>query len=167
MSKSLLFVNEKTYVVHASTPSGAGRLIPPGYAAEGDYFVSSWRAGSSLTRLTEEQAKTFDRSKILITVNCNAQEVTQEAQVVKVESSVPKPQTEIKEEDKPKQKGLEGLSNTLSEAMTELGGKIPTAPELEKMSSDQLMQYAIKFNISGSGSRKDLITLLKKRLEIE
>jgi len=167
MSKSYLFVNEKTYTVQVSTPSGAGRLIPPGFAAEGDYFVSSWRAGCSLTRFTDEQAATFDRSKILISVFSNSQEIIQEAKAVQEKPFAPKPQTAPQEEDKPKKSGQEGLENTLSEAMKELGGKIPTAGELEKMSSDQLLEYATKFNISGSGSRKDLISLLKKRLEIE
>lgn len=166
MAKSYLFVNNNSYNIQVSTPSGAGRMIPPGYAAEGDYYVSSWRIGVPLTRLTEEQAETFDRSKILISIFSSSKEVIQEAKAIE-ETSVRKPQTAFQEEDKPKRTGQDGLSDTLSEALKELGGKIPTTMELEKMSSDQLLQLATKYNISGSGSRKDLISLLKKRLEIE
>jgi hypothetical protein len=157
-----IFVNEKLFDVHVATPSGAGRIIPPSFAAEGDYFQSSCSAGMPLRKLSENEAKKFNRSKILITINSTFEVPTQEGSPPNP-TSVQQPTSQ--EEDKPKKSGQEGLAETISGAIKGLQMSIPTASELEKMSADQLVELAKKHNISGSGNRKDLINLLKKRLE--
>lgn|ERR1035438_4728138 len=166
MSKPL-FVNQKEYAIQVGTPSGAGRIVQPGQAVEGDYFESSWRAGMPITKLTEEEAQKFDKKKVLMSISMN-EGITQAEAHTPVSVSVDAPQTTQNHEppfaartDLTLNKTLE---ETINQASTELGTGIPSAGELNKMNMEQLKPLAVRYNISLVGTRRDIIKQLQARL---
>ena len=164
MSKPV-FKNEREFAVSVGTPSGAGRIVNPGEAVEGDYFFSSVRAGMPLRQLSEEEVLKFNKRYIIMSVSLNEGATIQEAGIP--HKVVPVPQ-EVKQvfspgaiHETPFNKTME---ESLAQAHKEMGTAIPTWNELNKMSADQLKDLANRYNISSVGTRSDLLRLLKARL---
>lgn len=158
---TLLFRNEKPYDIQVATPSGAGRIIPPGYYIEGDYFLSSWRSGLPMTKVKNEDVDKVDRNLILISIytqNENLHAEAKEPSPQATKSQAPSKKEFVVEEEK------KDMEEVMNDAMKSMGNLLPTAKDLEKMSSSELVELAKKVGVSGSGTRKDLIKLIKEKL---
>ena len=158
---TLLFKNEKPYNVQVATPSGAGRIIPPGYYVEGDYFLSSWRNGLPLTKIKEADVEKVDRNLILVCINTTGENLHAESKEVNpVATMSPAPKNVYRIEE-PKQ----DMEEVLAEAMRGTAApSLPSAKDVDKMGTEQLIDLAKKLGVSGSGTRKDLIKLIKEKL---
>jgi len=157
---TLLFKNEKPFSIQVATPSGAGRMIPPGYYVEGDYFLSSWRNGLPLTKVKEQDIAKVDRNLVLVTIytaNENLHAEAKEPSPLPTKSAVPKNEYIVEE---PKR----DMEEVLQEAMKGMGNVLPSPKEVDKMNPEQLVSLAKKLGVSGSGTRKDLIKLIKEKL---
>lgn len=156
---SVIFKNEKPFNVQVATPSGAGRIVPPGYYVEGDYFLSSWRSGLPLTRIKDADVDKVDRNLILATINTTGENLHAEAREVNFNNNRPvAPKIEYIVEEK------KDLEASLIEAMQGIGNVLPTPKDVDKMAPEQLVELAKKLGVSGSGTRKDLIKLIKEKL---
>lgn len=158
-----LFENRKEYSIQVGTPSGAGRIVKPGEAVEGDYFESSWRAGMPITKLTEEEAIRFDKRKVLMSISLGEGITQAEAAVPSIETVqavAPEATLNIKNETSTNRT----LEDTINQAVKEMGTSIPTWKELNNMSIEQLNALAVRYNISSVGTRGDLLKQLKARL---
>jgi hypothetical protein len=156
---SVIFKNEKPFNVQVATPSGAGRIVPPGYYVEGDYFLSSWRSGLPLTRIKDADVDKVDRNLILATINTTGENLHAEAREVNFNANRPvAPKIEYIVEEK------KDLEASLIEAMQGIGNVLPTPKDVDKMAPEQLVELAKKLGVSGSGTRKDLIKLIKEKL---
>lgn len=160
-----VFFNDKPFPVQVGTPSGAGRMIQPGFAVEGDYFLSSISKGMPLRRLSENEVAAFDREKILVSISLNDRSVQAEA-ITPYTTETP-----VKDFVKPPEvKSQDAVNNTMeatvNQAMKEMGTQIPTVAELKKCSLEQLNAYAVRYNISEAGSREDIIKQLKAKLSL-
>lgn len=67
-----LFRNDKPYEVQVTTPSGAGRIVPEGFAVEGNYFFQYYRVSDDLTLLKGKEAENFPREKVLVSIHANS-----------------------------------------------------------------------------------------------
>lgn len=159
-----LFVNQKDYAIQVGTPSGAGRIIDKGFAVEGDYFESSWRAGMPITKLTEEEAQKFDKRKILMSISLNEGQTQAEAVTPHIGSTVQAPVPAVTLNVKNETSLNRTLEETVNQAAKEMGTAVPTAGELNKMNMDQLTALGVRYGISPAGSRQDFIRQLKSRL---
>ena len=164
MSKPL-FVNEKEFDVQVGTPSGAGRLIGKGFAVEGDYFLSSVRAGMPLRQLNNDEASKFNPRKIVMSISLNEGAVQAEAHTPNLSPVASKTTvTQVETVKKAPDAVNKTLEETLEQAHKEMGTAIPTIAELNKMSLEQLNALATRYNISKISSRADLIKQLRDRL---
>lgn len=152
-----LFINNKHYRIQVPTPSGIGKLISPGYLVEGSYFLSAWKKGMPLTKLSEEEAKKVDRGLIILTVdNEHAPVETVDPAPEKEYRSVP-----VLPEVKPEPK--KDLAQILEEAMSQGKVVIPSFNEMKRMSFEELKEYAVKYNVTGFKTRPELLSLLRKK----
>lgn len=165
MSKPV-FINDQQYVIQVGTPSGAGRMIHPGFAVEGDYFFSSIASGVPLRRLSENEVSAFDKEKILVSLSLDDKSIQAEA-VTPYSSHKVAPEDRVSEEaKKPEDSVNQTMEATLDSAMKEMGTQIPTLAELNKFSLDKLNALAVRYAISEAGSRQDIIKQLKARLSL-
>lgn len=153
-----IFINNNPYKVQVPTPSGAGKIIPPGYAVEGGYFLSSWKKGAQLTKLSKEDAEKFDRGLLLISLDSNDPSVP-------VESKDPAPELEkfsvpVFVEPKEERKDL---GTILQEAMGQMRTVLPSYNELRKMSFEELKEFASPYHITGYNSRQELLKMIRER----
>lgn len=164
MSKPL-FVNDKNFVIQVGTPSGAGRMVQPGFAVEGDYFISSVKAGIPLRRLSEREIAAFDKKKILMSLSITDSNMQAEVATPYI-TEAPKEDFNPNEVKKAPDSVNNSMEETLGQAMREMGTQIPTVAELNKMSIEQLNAFAVRYNISEAGGRADIIKQLKAKLSL-
>jgi hypothetical protein len=164
MSKPL-FLNDKPYTIQVGTPSGAGRQIQPGQAVEGDYFFSSVRAGMPLRQLSPDEVTKFDKKKIVMSISLDGT-VQVEAYTPHI-SLLPVPSGPVTEVTLPRPDAVnKTMEDTVNQAAKEMGTSIPTVPELNKMSLDQLNALAVRYNISDASSRSEIVKQLKAKLSL-
>lgn len=152
-----IFINNQHYRVQVPTPSGIGKLVAPGYMVEGEYFLSAWKKGMPLTKLSEEEAKAVDRGLVLLSVDsASTPTETKDPAPEKESRSIPV-LPEIKDEPK------KDIAQILEEAMAGGRSVVPSFNEMRKMSFEELKEFAVKYSITDFKTRPELLSKLRKK----
>lgn len=162
-----VFLNDKIFPVQVGTPSGAGRIIQPGFAVEGDYFSGPVSRGMPLYRLSTKQAEAFDKQKIVMSLSSNNPAIQSE---VAKPYPIPEPVVDLETAPPVNKPTPDAVNNTmeqsLNQAMKEIGTQIPTLAELKNMNMQELNAVALKHGISKVSGRTDIIKQLSARLDL-
>lgn len=172
MSKPI-FYNDKSFPIQVGTPSGAGRIINPGFAVEGNYFSGPVSRGMPLRRLSLAEVQIFDKQKILVSLDETTPGVMAEA----IKPYLPPPPADeevadaaaVREEAKTKPSPdatNKTMEQSLDQAMKEMGTQIPTLAELKKMNMQELNACALKHGVSKANGRADIINQLAAKLSL-
>lgn len=158
---ALVFVNKKTYPIQVPTPSGGGRILQPGYACSGDFFLSVWRAGVPITKLTDAEIAEFNPDFIVLTLNTigNASIMPERVEQSPEKARLSQPVIVAPPVKK------QSMEDQLEEAMGNLSTMLPTPDEVKKLNTLQLNEVATKLGISSNGgTRKQLVDMIVNKL---
>ena len=153
-----LFVNNRPYVVGVPTPTGGSIMVPPRKFVQGVYFLQLSKQTRIIEPVPELTADQIPKKNIVYSQDkLNIQEETTVAQ-----QSAPVPVHVAPVAEAEPKKSME---ETMEDAMRSVRGLVPTGPELDRMSLNELKTTCENLQIIPVGKRVDLIKLIKGKIQ--
>lgn len=169
-----IFKNDKPYNVAVPTPYGSSINVPPGKYVAGNYFNAFYATNRGLKLVPPGEVVPAQHIVCSYELNPHAQQKT--SSVINT-TPIPKVQempVNVEEEKVPdiiaepkKNKGgrpRKNLADVANEMWKDVTYILPSASEVDKMSTDQLNKLANKLNVSKSLPRTELVESIKLKL---